>query len=423
MKNSSRFFFLLALPAAALAENWPAWRGANGDGLTTESKLPLHWSATENVKWKTALPEPGNSTPIVWGDRVFITQAIGDQRLVIAFSRKDGKELWRGGPRGVAKEPTHATNPYCSASPVTDGERVIAWFGSAGLWCFDVAGKELWKRELGEQRHEWGYAASPVIHGDLCFLNFGPGERTFLLAVDKRTGRDVWRTDIPKIEVTMPRTDGFGAKSDGAVGSWSVPLPIVAAGREELVVSYPEQVQAFDPKTGKALWHCRGLNPLIYTSPVFGDGVLVAMGGYGGSTLAVKPGGSGDVTDTHRLWQKPRDQQRIGSGVVKDGRFYILNTPGVAQCLDLKTGDVVWQERLPSTGAKGESWSSMVLSGERIYVLNQNSDTFVLKAAPKYETPIVNSLGDGLTNGSLAVSDGELFIRTHKHLWCIATGK
>ncbi len=415
---------LLVLAVASLqsshAAPWPGWRGAKGDGITPETALPLKWSATENVQWKVALPEPGNSTPVVWGDRIFVTQAVGNARLVLCFSRKDGKELWRAGAKGVAKESSHRTNPYCSASPVTDGERVVAWFGSAGLYCFDFEGKQLWHRDLGAHRHEWGYSASPVLHGDLCFLNFGPGERTFLLAVDKRTGRDVWRNDFQHPEITLPRNDGFGAKSGGVVGSWSVPLIIDAGSREELVMSYPQEVRSYDPKTGKPLWHCRGLNPLVYSSTISGEGVVVAMGGYSGSTVAVKAGGSGDVTDTHRLWHELRNKGTIGSGIIKDGHLYILASNGIAQCLELRTGQEVWSERLTGSGAKSESWSSLVLAGDRLYALNQGGDTTVLKAAPKFERLSLNPLGDGLTNASPAISDGEIFIRTHAHLWCIA---
>ncbi len=408
----------LFLSSTALAAPWPAWRGADGSGNTAETDLPLTWSATENVKWKVALPERGNSTPIVLGDRVFITQAVGDERLIICFSRKDGKELWRGGAKGVAKEPTHQANPYCSASPATDGERVYAWFGSAGLYCFDLAGKQLWQRDLGEHRHEWGYSTGPVLHGDLCYLNFGPGPRTFLLAVDKKSGRDVWRQELGKVEITLPRNDGFGAK-DGVVGSWSLPLIINTGAREELVMSWPGEVRSYDPKTGQPLWRCRGLNPLVYSTTIFGEGVVVAMGGYSGSTVAVRPGGSGDVTETHRLWHEPRDKGHIGSGVIKDGHLYILNTNGIAHCVELQTGKTVWEERLKGSGARSESWSSVVLAGDRLYMINQGGDTFVLRAAPKFEQLALNPLHDGMTNASHAVSDGHIFIRTHAHLWCI----
>ena len=236
--------------------------------------------------------------------------------------------------------------------------------------------------------------------------------------MDKRTGRDAWRQELGKVEVALPRNDGFGAKN-GVVGSWSVPLIINAGAREELVMSWPEQVRSYDPWTGQPLWHCRGLNPLIYSTTIFGEGVVVAMGGYSGSTVGVRPGGSGDVTDTHRLWHEPRDKGHIGSGVIKDGHIYILNTNGIAQCVELKTGKPVWEERLKGSGARNESWSSVVLAGDRLYLVNQGGDTFVLRAAPKFEQLALNPLHDGLTNASLAVSDGHLFLRTHAHLWCI----
>ncbi len=406
----------LLVHTTTFAANWPAWRGPTGDGTTPETALPLKWSATENVKWKKSLPQPGNSSPIVWGDRVFVTQAKGDRRLVIAFDRKTGQQLWEAGPSYTGKEKTHPTNTLCSASPTTDGERVFAYFGSAGLHAFDVAGQELWKVDLDPVDHDWGYAISPVIHGDLVIQANGAGSNWWLAGFQKKTGKEVWRVKGPAVEATE-RTDGFAGKSDGMVGSWSTPVIVKADGRDELVMSWPEKLVAYNPATGQELWRASGLNPLIYTSPMPGEGVVLGSGGYGGTTIAVKAGASGDVT-TQRLWIKPRDKQRIGSGVIKDGYFYILNTPGTAQCINLKTGEQVWEERV-GAGGKSQSWSSMVLSGDRIYVLNQSSDTVVLRASPKFEVLSVNPLGDGLTNSTHAISDGDLFIRTHQHLWCI----
>jgi outer membrane protein assembly factor BamB len=270
--------------------------------------------------------------------------------------------------------------------------------------------------DLGKQDHEWGYAAAPVLHGDLCFVSFGPGERTFFVALDKRTGKKVWQAEMPPVN-TATRTDNFAGKG-GVVGSWATPLLVSAAGRDELVVNWPERLIAYEPATGKELWSCGGMNPLIYASPMFGEGVVVGTGGFGGTSIAVRAGQSGDVT-AKRLWQKIRDKQRIGSGVIKDGLLYVLNTPGTAQCIELETGATKWEERLKGTAGRSESWSSMVLSGDRIYVLNQATDTFVIKASPQFEQIAMNPLGDGLTNSSPVVSNGEFFIRTHKNLWCI----
>lgn len=193
---------------------------------------------------------------------------------------------------------------------------------------------------------------------------------------------------------------------------------VPVAGRRELVLSLPGRLAAFDPATGKELWMCEGLNPLLYTSAMTGEGVVIGSGGYGGSTVAVRPGGSGNVTG-ERLWQKLRDKQRIGSGVVHKGHLYILNTPGTAQCIRLADGASIWEQRLPASGVRSESWSSMVLAGELIYVNNQGGDVFVLKASPEFELVRVNSISDGLMNASLAVSEGSFFLRTEKHLWCI----
>jgi outer membrane protein assembly factor BamB len=403
---------LLLLTPLLRADNWPAWRGPHGTGVTKEKDLPVRWSATENIRWKVALPERGNSTPIIWGDRVFVTQTIekDGQRLIMCFDRKDGKLLWQKGARGAAKEPTHETNPLCSSSPVTDGTRVVAWFGSAGVWCFDLEGKELWRRDLGPQEHIWGYGSSPVLDGGLCYLNFGPGERQFLVALDAATGEIKWKHDEPGGKK--------GATQKEWIGSWSTPVIAKAGDRTELLLTWPGRLAAYDPASGKELWSCRGLNPLIYTSPLVSDGIAVGMGGFGGAALGVRTGGAGDVTESHRLWHHPKDRQRIGSGAIHDGHIYILDDPGIAECIELKTGKPVWEERLTGPGGSTQSWSSMMLSGDKLYAINQRGDTFIVRASPKFELIATNSLGEG-TNGSIAPSNGELFIRTYQTLWCI----
>jgi outer membrane protein assembly factor BamB len=426
---TSRDLLLLAVlvlsACPAPAANWPEWRGPGGVGISSEKEAPLKWSATENVRWKIPLPDRGNSTPIVWGSRIFLTQPLEKEhrRTLLCVDRGTGNILWQQGPVYAEKEKSHPTNPPGSASPVTDGECVIAAFGSAGVYCYDLNGKELWHRDLGKISHEWGYASSPVIHGDLCIVYHGPSEKSALIALDKKTGATKWELAEP-MNQPIKRTDGFaGNEAKGIVGTFSTPIIVRAGGRDELVMSYPERVEAFDPKTGKSLWRCGGLNPLIYSSPIFGEGVVVAMGGFLGSSVAVKAGGQGDVTDTHRLWQVERTKNRLGSGVIHQGHVYILNTPGVAECIDLKTGKVIWEERVPSAGPKSESWSSMTLAGDKIYILNQSGDTVVLRAAPKFEVLGLNAIGNELTNASTVVADGEILIRTHKHLWCIGSPK
>ena len=177
---------LLAAGVNLSADHWPEWRGPHGDGRCDEKHLPLHWSTNENIRWRVALPDRGNSTPVVWGSRIFVTQAISKEkrRTVMCLDRTSGKSLWQQGPVCETQEPSHDTNPNCSSSPVTDGQRVVSWFGSAGLYCHNLDGKELWHRDLGPQRHIWGSGSSPVIHGDRVYLNFGPGDPSFLIALD-----------------------------------------------------------------------------------------------------------------------------------------------------------------------------------------------------------------------------------------------
>lgn len=413
---------LLALPAAIVAGDWPAWRGPTADGISIEKNLPTQWTRTEGVKWRIDLPEPGNSTPIVWGDRVFVTQAVKDRRTLICFARQDGKLLWQAGVTTGETEPTHQTNPHCSASPVTDGERVIASFASDGLYCYDLNGKELWKRtDLGRQIHIWGGGSSPVIHGDWCFLNFGPGETTYLLAVDKRTGKTLWRQDEETGYGKPPTADVRGGKGGGNatyIGSWTTPAVMKIEGSEQLLMSWPRRLAAYDPRSGKKLWSCAGLNPLVYTSPILAGDTVVTMGGFGGSALAVRAGGSGDITDSRRLWLHPKTKQRIGSGVIHEGHIYIHNDPGVAECYELKNNKLVWEERLTGAGKTGQNWSSIMLADGLCYTITQGGDCFVFKASPKFEVVSVNSLGER-SNSSIVPSRGNLFIRTHAALWCI----
>ncbi len=410
----------------SMAKNWGTWRGVGGVGVCPERNLPLNWSTNHNVRWRVPLPDRGNSTPVIWGgsNRVFVTQAVEAEhrRMLMCFDQPTGKLLWKSGVTYAEKEPTHETNPYCSASPVTDGERVIASYGSAGLYAYDFSGKELWRRDLGKQHHIWGNAASPVIHGDLCILNVGPGEQQFLVALDKKTGDEKWRVEEPGGQFGEPKPGQ--SQRDVWIGSWTTPIfitELIDRPVTSLIMEWPRRVASYDPLTGKERWTCRGLNPLVYTSSLHSRGIVVAMGGFNGMSLAVKTGGSGDVTDTHRLWHHPKTKQRIGSGVIAGEYIYILNDPGVAECFELKTGKVVWEERLKGLG-KSDSWSSMVVAGDHIYVSNQGGDTFVLEASPTFKTLSTNSLHEPIFS-SVAVSKQNLFLRTHKALWCISANE
>ena len=219
---------ILALVPSLIAGNWPGWRGPNQNGVSLDKNLPAKWSTNENVRWRVALPERGNSSPVVWGDRVFVTQAItaDHRRTIMCFDKATGKQLWQSGITYEDRESTQNANPYCSATPVTDGERVIASFGSAGLYCCDVEGKKLWHRELGKMNHMFGNASSPIIYGDLCFFYFGPDEKSRLIALNKKTGETMWEVQPPKVDPSEQQQmmargpgPGGGPDSEGAPGA------------------------------------------------------------------------------------------------------------------------------------------------------------------------------------------------------------
>lgn len=414
----------------ARADNWPAWRGPTGQGTSAEKDLPLTWSRTENVKWKVALPDAGNSTPIIWGDRVFITQAsqktlwppkapenlaggaspggyaIAEKRSVICFRRSDGKLLWQGDTTYPEKEITHATNPFCSASPVTDGERVIASHGSAGLVCYDFQGKELWRCDVGKLEHRWGNASSPILHGDLCIHWCGPGDRQFLLAVNKKTGEKVW-------EVNEQGGDS-GLTSGKYSGSWSTPLIARVGDQDQLVFPLPHVLKGYDPQTGKELWSAKAGGTYCYMSPLYVDGIAIF-----GSSL-VRLGGRGDIT-RDRL-KHTVGAMFISTAVVGGDYLYTFNNVGVPQCYEWRTGKELWKDQIAKRPGGTEAWGSLVRAGDRIYIIDRRGTTSVFAAGPKYEHLALNPLEEH-TDASLAVSGGELFIHTHKHLWCIGGNK
>jgi outer membrane protein assembly factor BamB len=405
----------LLFTIAAQAENWPHWRGPTHDGRCAETDLPLNWSADEGIAWKVKLPERGNSTPVIWGQWVFVTQPMkkGQRRALLCFDKATGKQLWEAGTDWPEDDLTHATNPHCSGSPATDGKVVIANFASAGVCAYDTAGRELWRADLGPQRHIWGPGTSPVLWGDLCLINHGPGKEARLVALDRMTGKLRWEHREP----ADPKNEQF---QRGFYGSWSNPLPLMIDGLPRIVMSWPYRVAAFDAPTGKELWECTGLNPLVYTSPIVGDDLIVSMGGYSGQALAVKVGShTGDITSSARQWHHAKSPQRIASGAIKDGYLYIVNDPGTAQCIELKTGETKWLERIGGQGKNAQNWSSVVISGDRCYIVNQGGDAVVFEANPKKLNVLAtNAMGEKII-GSIAVSDGRLFIRGHEHLFCV----
>ncbi len=405
---------VVLISLSAIAADWPAWRGPTGQGFCEEKNIPLTWSDTENVKWKVPLANAGNSTPVIWGDKIFLTQANtgGSQRSLLCLAREDGKLLWQKDIKYTEKEQNWNETWYCNASPALDAERALVSFGSAGVYCFDHSGNELWKRtDLGPFEHPFGNGSSPVLAGDLAILWCGVNEkgRNYLLAVDKKTGQTVW-------------------EKDQAYGSWSTPLVAKVQGAEQLLLGISKDLKnqpddktgylhGFDLKTGEELWKCQGINSYCYASPLYADGVAVQMSGFAGSALAVKLGGKGDIT-ADRLWLHPKNSQRVGSGILTGGHVYVMDENDVPHCYDVQTGEDKWNvTKRPGSGS--QTWGSMVHCEGRLYILMRNGETIVLAASPTYEVLAVNKLPGGNTNSSLAISNGQIFVRTFTNLWCI----
>lgn len=441
-----RFLAILLLPVFSTichADNWPAWRGPTGQGHSAEKNVPWKWSDKENVKWKVKLANPGNSTPVVWENKIFLTQANkdGTVRSLLCFDRsKEGKLLWQKDVEYPHQEKNWGGITYTNASPAVDSKRVVVSFASAGMYCYDHNGNELWKRDdLGHWEHVFGNGSSPVLYQNLAILWVGPdslpprdekkdeknkdpkaskgkakkgGARNFLIAVDRDTGKTVW-------------------EAEEKYGSWSTPLIVNVKGQDQLLLSFGPDAKnkpnppsnlfkGYDPRTGKEIWHAYGLNSFVYTSPLYANGVAVSMSGYGGSAIAVKLGGTGDITE-NRLWIHPKNIQRVGSGVIVGDHVYIVDENGMPRCYELMTGNEVWQvEDRPSD----MTWGSLVHADGKLYILMRDGETIVMKASPKFEILATNSLGKReQTNSSIAISNGEVYVRTFQHLWCIADKK
>lgn len=400
----------LAVGSAVRAGDWTGFRGPDGTGVSSEKNVPLTWGPEKNIKWKVPFG-PGNSSPIVAGTRVFITLAAdkGQRRSLHCFDRDTGKELWVKTIEYTGDDPTHNTSPWCSSTPAVDGKRVVVFEGSAGVHCYDYDGNPLWSRDLGTFRHIWGYATSPVFYKGKIILNCGPAEKVFVTALDAETGRTLWQTDEPQTSEWFKGRDGF-------YGSWSTPQISKVGGQDQILVSLPHYVNAYDPNDGRILWKVEGLGDLVYTSVAPGDGIAVAMSGFNGPAIAFKTGGSGNVTETNRFWQqKGGNPQRIATGIIIGRDLFMVNEPGTVQCLDVESGKDRWKDRLPG----GNVWGSPVLAEDRFYVTNQKGTTIVFAVnTDKFELLAENEL-DEHSNSTPALSNGQIFLRTYKHLYCI----
>jgi outer membrane protein assembly factor BamB len=423
-----------ALGTSVSADNWPQWRGPAAGGVSTEKGLPTRWSDTDNVAWKSRLGGVGVSSPIVWGDRVFVTSqggagesrvgprlgqgadaspseraisraSAGDRTvrfLVEAFGRGDGRRQWTLTVTAEGDAPAvHDKHNLASASPVTDGERVYAVFGTGQVVAASLAGTLAWTRHLGRDVApwdvNWGNGSSPVLYRNSLVLVCYHGGASYLIALDKTTGRELWRVNRPR-----------------GVLSYSTPLVVPVPGGDELVVNSSVGIEAYDPASGRALWHYDEPNQYPIPMAMHHDGVIYLSRGYrSGPYAAVRPGGRGDISKTHLIWHMPTGAPYISSLVYYDGLLYMAGDVGVITCVDAKTGERVWRERLG-----GVYTASPVAADGKIYLVGESGETLVLKAGRVPDVLARNAI-DGRVLASPAISGGRLFIRTDDQIVAI----
>ncbi|MBL4884186.1 MAG: PQQ-binding-like beta-propeller repeat protein [Planctomycetaceae bacterium] len=411
------FTIAFSLEGVINAADWPAFRGPHANGITEDS-APTQWDAEKNILWKIPLAQSGNGSPIVIDGKVLLTSAEdteGKLRSLYCYDAATGKELWKQTVAYKDKMSTHKTNPHCSTTPAAQGNRVVVWHASAGLHCYDLEGNKIWSRELGVYKHIWGYGTSPIILGNQVILNTGPGDRVMITALDLKTGKTLWEAVEPQ--------DGTSDKSaDGKFkGSWSTPIFAMVEGKTQIISVMPKRVVAYDPDSGKILWYCNGVNhkngELSYSSAIIVGDLCYVTGGYKGPSMAIRLGGSGDVTETHRVWRIENQPQNIGSAVQVNGLIYRPNAdPGILDCVDPKTGNIQWKSR--GTGAY---WASTIKAGNYLYATAQDTTTIVYKAnADQLEEVSRNRLeAEGTCNATPAASNGKIYIRTFSHLYAI----
>lgn len=405
---------------------WRTWRGNDSNGITSPTDVPSEWNLNDgsrNIRWRVPLPGPGNSSPIVSNGMTWITQFDPDsgERQLRCYDVKNGTLKWKHGVKSEEQEATHPTNPYCAASPVTDGTHVVAYLGAPGIFCFSQSGELVWTKQLDAPQHLFGQGASPTIHGDLVTINFGPGIEQRWITWDLRTGEEKWRIDIPRVDAPNPFDDPNGPKLPPGTklrdpfGTWATAVLAKSSEREELLLANPHKLLAVDPKTGNLLWECQGTAEQVFCSPlVSGDSVCML----GAKGMLVRLGGSGDVTETKREWFRERDRGRIGSGVIVGEKVIANDMQGIVEAISLSDGKRAWQQRLASEGGS-ESWSSLALAGDRIFATSKAGTVFVFHVEPEFKLLATNKLGEP-TNASPAITRDAIYVRTDTHLWCIA---
>jgi outer membrane protein assembly factor BamB len=409
---------LLAAILFLSAGNWPQWRGPEANGVSTETNLPTSWGANENIDWKVKLPGRGMSTPIIWEDRVFLTSQIGrglvEQQadparenepvsfVIQCFRRTDGKLVWE---KRIAAErplpPVHPNHNLSSPSCITDGERVYAWFGTGQLICFNLDGRVLWERSIGKENSPfkllWGHGSSPALHKNFLYLLCDHDPAAYLLALDKITGKTLWKTDRGK-----------------GLRSYSTPYLVKAGDRYELLVNSNPRIDAYDAENGQHLWYADEFNRVPVPTPVTANGIIYTNRGYSsGPYMAIRPGGKGDVGETQVIWRVPTGAPYVSSLLYYRDLLYLATEAGIVRCVEPKTGETIWVERIG-----GNFSASPVGADGKIYLLNEDGETVVLAAGRKCQVLARNALNEPC-RASLAIAKGQIFIRSDLYLYCI----
>lgn len=398
----------LAAPAAAAADtNWPRLRGPDGVGVApADAAVPVKWDAS-SVVWKTDLPGVGQSSPVVWGDRIYLTSSKDDgrERVVFAVDRQTGKLLWERSAWKGEPEKSHKMNGWATPTCVTDGTHVWAWFGKGGVHCFTVDGEPVWSRQLGESttRNARGVASSPVLAGDVVFVNGDSESDPYLFGLDKLTGKTIWKADRPPAE------------------GYSTPVVAKVDGRSEVVLNGDTFIAAFDPTNGKELWRCKAFAGRGEPMPAVGpDGTLYVVNGLPGDVYAVRPGGTGDVTQSHMAWHTRRNEGRDEPSPVVVGDYLLVaNMAGIVTCYDAKTGKDLWKERL----SRSQVTAAPLSAGGKAYFTFETGETVVVEPGRTKPTVVArNSVGPGqgeLFRSSIAPVGERVYVRSDRVLYCV----
>jgi outer membrane protein assembly factor BamB len=415
----------LALSAADGDRYWPQWRGPEGTGISRLAKPPVEWSETKNIRWKKEIPGRGAGTPVIWADLLFVSTAVpvgaseaeahaargkapgAHKYVVMALDRKDGRVVWeRVAREDTPHEASHQEwGTWASPSIVTDGTHVIASFESRGIYAFDMKGTPVWQKDLGDKsmRQQFGEGSSPALHGNTLVIVWDHQGESFIIALDKRTGEERWRTARDEID------------------SWATPLVVEHGGRAQVVTNAMKQIRSYDLETGKLLWYGAGttMNPI--PSPVAADGMVILTAGFRGNNLkAVRlADAKDDITNTPALvWTLDRDTPYVPSPLLYDGILYLLKSNnGILSVFDAKTGKPYYQ--LARLEAAPNIFASPVGAAGRVYFPSQDGTTVVLKHGPTFEVVAQNKLDDGF-NASPALVDSEIYLRGFKTLYCIS---